>query len=174
MNLNPTISNRQKPLKKEDEQSQVMSLFKKTSFSHFPVVKDDILLGLYSRSALEETKKGEELAQIDSKTLSHFFVNENYDVLEIMKEFAANKTNVLPVLNKDKKYIGYYDLMDLMKGLYDAPFLNSQGTVLIIQKNVDNYNFGEVCQIIESNKGKIYGVFVSKLRENKVEILIKF
>lgn len=177
MNLNPRILNKHQPFSEATTQDEIQSFFEDKIHSHFPVVKNNSLIGLHTRDFFMKKNNAGSSQSLDAsenQKLSHFFIYDDCDVLEVIREFSVQKTNLLPVLNRSHKYLGYYDLKDLMKELKEAPFLDSQGIVLILQKELNNYSFSEVCQIIESNKGKIYGFFVSKLRENHVEMLIKF
>lgn len=42
-----------------------------------------------------------------------------FDVLEI---FARNNTNIIPVLDNLNKYVGYYEITDVIKNFYETPF----------------------------------------------------
>ena len=56
----------------------------------------------------------------DSALLDHrhliqpFYASEKMNWFEVLQYFATYNTNLMPVLNADKKYIGYYELDDFL------------------------------------------------------------
>ncbi len=79
----------------------------------------------------------------------------------------------MPVLGEKNKYIGYYELGDVMNLFNDTPFLSEAGGIIIVEKGIHDYSFSEICQIIESNDTKILGVFISKLENDIMQATIK-
>ena len=52
------------------------------------------------------------------------------------------------------EYVGYYELKDII-GLFDqTPFFFEPGAVLIVRKEMKEYSFSEISQIVESNNAK--------------------
>jgi hypothetical protein len=92
------------------------------------------------------------------------------DVLEI---FAKNDCNMVPVLGEDNSYLGYYELEDVVKFLYETPFLKDQGGIIVVEKNAVDYSIGQITQIVESNNGKLLGLFISDASTEKVQVTIK-
>ncbi len=154
--------------------ADVKLLFSETTYSHFPVAKEGHLLGLIAeidiRSIFEDDKK-----LGDFQYLFQFFsTEEDNNLLEILKIFAANETNLIPVINDQKEYLGYCDLIDILHVYNNTPFLKNEGTVLGIEKNISEYSFSEICQIIESNDGKMLGIFISESDAATIKITLKF
>jgi hypothetical protein len=79
----------------------------------------------------------------------------------------------MPVLDENKKYLGYYELNDIMEYFIDAPFLYESGNVIVVSKGTTDYSFSEISQIVESNDAKIYGSFISAHRDHLTEITVK-
>ena len=79
----------------------------------------------------------------------------------------------MPVLDDDKKYVGYYHIEDMISLLCELPLFNEYGGILIVAKDADNYSLGQAAQIVESNNSHLLGLFVSKIEEQRVEITIK-
>jgi len=154
--------------------ADVKLLFSETTYSHFPLVEEGHLLGLIAeidiRSIFEDDKK-----LGDFQYLFQFFsTEEDNNLLEILKIFAANETNLIPVINDKKEYLGYCDLIDILHVYNNTPFLKNEGTVLGIEKNISEYSFSEICQIIESNDGKMLGIFISESDAATIKITLKF
>jgi CBS domain-containing protein len=174
MEITPYILKEFKAFTTRTKIADVKLLFSETTYSHFPVVEEAHLLGLIAeidiRSIFEDDKK-----LGDFQYLFQFFSTEkDNNLLEILKIFAANETNLVPVINDQKEYLGYCDLIDILHVYNNTPFLKNEGTVLGIEKNVSEYSFSEICQIIESNDGKMLGIFVSESDAATVKITLKF
>ena len=79
----------------------------------------------------------------------------------------------MPVLDSENKYIGFFELSDIMNLFNETPFLSEPGNVLIVEKGALDYSFSEIAQIVESNNAKILGSFISEMENDVVEITIK-
>jgi CBS domain containing-hemolysin-like protein len=149
-------------------------LFSESTYSHFPIVENNHLLGLISeidiKSIFEDDK---ELGNFQN-LFQLFFTDEDNNLLEILKIFAANETNLIPVTNDKNEYIGYCDLIDILHVYNNTPFLKNEGTVLDIEKNLTEYSFSEICQIVESNNGNVLGIFISEADATSIKITLKF
>jgi hypothetical protein len=80
---------------------------------------------------------------------------------------------MVPVLGEDNSYLGYYELEDVVKFLYETPFLKDQGGIIVVEKNAVDYSIGQITQIVESNNGKLLGLFISDASAEKVQVTIK-
>lgn len=154
--------------------NEVKTFFNETTFSHFPIVKNNHLIGLIAETDIEGIDEDEKEIGYFQYIFNHFFTNETTNILDIITVFASNETNIIPVLDKENNYLGYFDLIDILHLYNETPFLNSQGTVVILEKEVRDFSFSEICQIVESNSGKIQGLFISESNATTVKITVKF
>lgn len=147
-------------------------LFNEFTYSHFPVLKENTYLGCISEADARsfETEKTLDSYQY---ALEIFFVRNHANWLDILESFAQSHANIMPVLDNDNNYLGYFELSDIMNLFNDTPFLNELGNILIIEKGVLDYSFSEISQIIESNNAKILGIFISNLENDVAQITIK-
>ena len=93
--------------------------------------------------------------------------------LDVLEVFAKNHTNLVPVLDENNQYKGYYEIEDIIKFFHETPFLKEQGGIIIVQKGILDYSMSQVAQIVESNNGKLLGLFVSEANTENVQITIK-
>ena len=93
--------------------------------------------------------------------------------LDVLEVFAKNHSNVVPVLNEENAYLGYYELEDIVKFFHETPFLREQGGIIVIKKSIQEYSMSQITQIVESNNGKLLGLFVSEADVENVQITIK-
>ena len=174
MNLSDYILKDFKPFDSNELLQNAKENSKNQTFSHFAVIeKNGALAGCISESDLATLETSNKTIA-DYRYLIHLFCAREEDHwLELLHLFAKNETNFLPVTDKNQKYLGYIDLADLLHFFSNTPFLNEEGTIIVLEKETTQFSFSEISQIVESNNGKIAGVFVSNKTKEKTEISIK-
>ncbi|RXP45900.1 CBS domain-containing protein [Lutibacter sp. HS1-25] len=174
METTPYILKEYSPFLLETTIEEIKLFFHETSFSHFPVVENKKLIGIISKTTIEEIEQDDKEIGYLQYALSYFNVEENVNILTLLTIFSANNTNIVPVTDLEQNYIGYFELTDILHLITETPFLKTEGIALSIEKEIDKFSFSEVCQIVESNKGKIYGLFISESTPAIVKITLKF
>lgn len=130
------------------------------------------MLGCFSQDDLQNmANDASELAE-HSHLLNSFFADEKTNALALFKIFSENDTNLIPVLNADKEYMGYYQLSDVLEMFCTEPFMLEKSETLIIEKIERDYSMSEIAQIIESNNGKLLGMYLSKKEQDLVQITL--
>ena len=147
---------------------EVQAAFNQLTFSHIPVKKEEVYIGCISENDAQCFDKDKHLNDY-LFALDSFFVTKKTNWLDILEAFAVHESNIMPVLGKNNKYLGYYDLLDIMNLFHDTPFLNETGGIIVVEKTAKDHSFSEICQIIESNDAKILGVFISNI-ENEMSM----
>jgi len=174
METTPYILKEFSPFSLETTISETKLFFNETSFSHFPVVSKNLLIGLISKTDVESIDENEKEIGYFQYLYNFFNSEEDNNILELLAIFAANETNIIPLINTKKEYIGYYDLIDILHLLNETPFLKNEGISLHLEKETSAFSFSEICQIVESSKGKIHGLFISESTASMVNITLKF
>jgi Mg/Co/Ni transporter MgtE len=166
------VTNDYKAIDGHETIGAVRDFFDDLNFSHFPVIEEEIYIGSISADDIETFDSDKKV--IDYKfTLEHFFVRTNMIWLDVLEVFAKNHTNLVPILDESNKYVGYYEIEDIIKFFHETPFLKEQGAVIIVRKNTVDYSMSQIAQIVESNNGKLLGLFVSESDINTVQVTIK-
>ena len=98
----------------KDSVKEAQKVFKNYPITHFPVVENGKLLGSFAEDDIQTIENKEDKLAVHSHLMNSFFTDEKATVLELLKIFANNNTTIIPVLNTDKNYIGYYDLCDVL------------------------------------------------------------
>ncbi len=150
----------------------VQEFFDELTFSHFPVVEEEIYIGSIASNDIEtfdSTKK-----VLDYRySLEGFFARSNMIWLDVLEVFAKNNTNLVPVLDEKNKYVGYYEISDIMKFFNETPFLFEQGKIIVVKKRELDYSISQIAQIVESNDGKLLGLFISSTDGEYLEVTLK-
>ena len=102
-----------------------------------------------------------------------FYVRETSIWLNVLEVFAENNSNIMPVLDAENNYLGYYQLNDIISMFNHTPFFSEPGGIIVIEKSCNDFSFSELSQIIESNNAKMLGAFVSKTENELTQITIK-
>ncbi|WP_375239740.1 acetoin utilization protein acuB [Aurantibacter sp.] len=173
MLLSDYIINDVKPLLIKEKVSALQFLFNQLTYSHIPIKNEDgAYLGCISENDAYCFESDKPLIECAYAT-EGFFVRNNATWLNVLEDFAANNTNIMPVLDAQNNYLGYYELNDIIKLFNETPFFSEPGGILIIEKSVSDYSFSEVAQIVESNNGKLLGAFISRLENDVIQITVK-
>lgn len=173
MTLSELIINDIEPLDNASKTSDVKQLFNQLTFSHIPIKNHlGAYLGCFSETDAHCFDTEKPLTEY-LYTLEDFFVRNNTLWLDVLEAFAVNSANIMPVLNAQNEYLGYYELNDVISLFSESPFFSEAGGILVVEKGVNDYSFSEVSQIVESNDGKLLGAFISKMNNDLVQVTLK-
>lgn len=166
------IRNDYKAFQTSEMADSVQDFFNDTHLSHFPVLEKDDFMGSLSHNDAETFSFDKEINQY-KYTFESFHASPEIELLELLQIFARHQTDVVPVLDKKNKYIGYFEIQDIIRIFNETPFLSEKGTTIIVEKDILDYSMSQIVQIVESNNGKVLGSFISSSTSNKVQVSIK-
>lgn len=170
--LTDYINNDFKPLDIQETVAVVQDFFVEVPFSHFPVMEEGVFIGNISSEDVETFDFDKKISDY-KYTIEVFFAKKNTNWLDVLEEFAHNETTIVPVLDENNKYIGYYEMADVIRFFNETPFLKESGGIIVVEKNSNEYSFSQITQIVEGNNGRILGLFISDSDNQKVQITIK-
>lgn len=150
----------------------VQDFFADVSFSHFPIVEESVYIGSISAFDIETFEPKKSLKDY-RYVLEGFFARPSMIWLDVLEIFAKNDTNVIPVLDEKNKYVGYYQIEDIIKFFNQTPFLKEPGGVIVIEKASIDFSMSQAVQIVESNNGKVLGLLVSETTIDKTQATLK-
>lgn len=166
------INNDFKAIESSDSIESVMAFFEESRFSHFPVVEDGVYIGCISSEEVE-TYDSSKIISDYRYALKGFFGRTTMFWIDVLEVFSRNHTTVIPVLNDENNYVGYYELTEVIQIFYETPFIKDFGGVIIVEKSILEFTMSQVVQIVESNEGRILGLYVSNTTPDKVQVTIK-
>lgn len=166
------INNDIKAIAIDESIENVQDFFAELSFSHFPVLEDGTYLGSIALDDVETFDIDKNVSDY-RYTLEGFYARTNMIWLDVLEVFARNHTSVVPVLDDNNNYIGYYDITDIVKFFHETPFLKEMGGIIIVEKNMNDYSMSQIAQIVESNNGKLLGLFISNVENDNVQVTVK-
>ena len=172
MQLQNFVINDIKPLSLTDKISDLQQLFNQLTYSHIPIKKDGVYLGCISENDAHCFESAKSISECNY-SIEGFFVRPTTNWLDVLEAFAQNDANIMPILDHNNKYIGYYELNDIIHLFNETPFFSEPGGILVVEKGINDYSFSEISQIVESNDAKLLGAFISKMDSDLVRITIK-
>ena len=140
-------------------------------YSHIFVKKKGYYVGALSLSFLDECEE-DNLGKLEMH-FERFAILEDANILETVKLFHIFNSNVVPVIGKTEKYLGYISCDDVFNEFSKYPIFSENGATLTIQTNTLHYSFTEIANIVETNNGKLYGCFITSVNEDNVQVTLK-
>lgn len=166
------ISQDFEPLNANDEVAVAQDFFIDVNFSHFPVMENGIFIGNVSAEDVDGFDFSKNLSDY-KYTFETFFTRTTSVLLDVLDDFAKHETNVIPVLDENNNYVGYYELEDVIRQFNETPFFKELGGIIIVEKGINDYSFSQIAQIVEGNNGKLLGAFISNSDTEKVQVTVK-
>lgn len=144
---------------------------KEFGYSHVFIKKKGLYVGALSQSFLESSPEG----NLDSLDIHYekFAVFEDGNILDSVRLFYIFNSNIVPVIGKTEKYLGYISSDDLFNEFSKYPLFSEVGAILTVQTSSIHYSLSEITSIVETNNAKIYGIFLSAVMEDHVQITMK-
>tara|TARA_B110000091_G_scaffold56374_1_gene61909 strand:+ start:1892 stop:2551 length:660 start_codon:yes stop_codon:yes gene_type:complete len=173
MNITDYILKEIKSLTLESTVKKAQKLFNDYPITHFNVVENGVFLGSFSESDIQTIETKAALLSEYSHLLIHFFAEEKTTVLALLQIFANNDATVIPVLDRTKKYLGYYDLCDVLDVFASSPFMIEESETLLVETVENNFSMSRISQIVEASGGRLLGSYISEKRAGHVQVTLK-
>ena len=140
--------------------------------SALPLSHEGTFVGVLDKHLLQDAPPEASLADFQGLLDAYcVFATSPWD--EVMEQFAAHRTHMLPVVAAPNSYMGYYHLSDFVSQLSETPFIKEVGHYLILSKEENNYSFAQIAQIVETNNGRLLAMYLSNFSEGIVHITLK-
>lgn len=172
MALNQFIINDLNPASPETLVEELQTVFKQLTYSHVPVLMEQVYLGCLSETDVYCFEPQQAVSEV-LYAIEGFFVRDSSMWLDVLEAFAQNNSNIMPVLDAENNYIGYYQLIDIISLFNRMPFLSEPGGIVVIEKGHNDFSFSQISQIVESNNAKLLGAFISKTENDLSQITLK-
>lgn len=161
------------PLSPTDTGDEALGVMSEFYVRHLPIVKDGELLAVISE---DDILDGDSLQSVGSyrrpvRPPSVFPDDHLYDVMRILTEY---KLTVVPVINREGKYIGLITNEDLLRNFGESSTFSSQGSIVVLEVLRHDYSLSEISRIVESEGAVILSSFVRSFENsNRLEVTIK-
>lgn len=172
MLVNNYISKDFIPPKLSHSISHALDLVDDFNLTHIPVFEGLNFVGNFSKEMLEESAADEKISGIKDFA-EQFYITENASLFDAIEKFHNHTSNILPVINEEKHYLGFLMMDDVISALSAMPFIIEPGSIMTVEIPQKQFSISEVAKIVESNNGRITGLFITGYEEDRVQITIK-
>ena len=158
----------------DDNGEKALSLMDDLRVSHLPVVRNKFYLGLISENEILEWVSTDELIEkhLPNLMAPHALGSQHlFDIIEILE---VNSLTVVPVLDKNKKYLGAISNRKLLYTIAKSSAVQNMGGVFVLEINQNDYSMSEIARIIEDSNAKILSSYITSVpNSTKMELTIK-
>ncbi|MBL7818757.1 MAG: CBS domain-containing protein [Saprospiraceae bacterium] len=167
------ISDEIVPLRTSDTGEDGLAIMSEFHVRHLPIVNDSQLLGLISEEEIFEFDPEESIGSYPLK-MSHPFVNDRDHIYDIMRLLNEYRLSLVPVVDKNKNYLGVVTLEDLLKFFAQSASFGEHGSVVVLTVNRYNYSLSQIARIVESENAIILNSFITSTPDStELEITLK-
>ncbi|MEI7486777.1 MAG: CBS domain-containing protein [Chryseobacterium sp.] len=139
-------------------------------YSHIFVKKSHHFYGAIAQDFLYEEEGT--LKDLEHQ-IERFAILEDNNIMDSIRLFYTFNANIIPVITKSEKYLGYISCEDIFQDLSRYPLFSELGAILTIETPARKYSMTEIANIIESNNSKFYGGFISFMSDEVIHVTIK-
>ncbi|MBP2617357.1 CBS domain-containing protein [Chryseobacterium jejuense] len=140
-------------------------------YSHVFIKKSHHFYGALAKDFLYEEDAGT-LKELEHQ-IERFAILDDNNIMDSIRLFYTFNSNVIPVINKNEKYLGYITCDDIFQDLSRYPLFSESGAILTVEIPARKYSMTEIANIVESNNSKFYGGFISFMSDEVIHITIK-
>jgi acetoin utilization protein AcuB len=142
--------------------------------SHLPVLKNGNFVGVISESDVLDKMDMDETLDVLFDHLPRPYVFENDHIYEVLYKVSEHKISVVPILDKDEKYIGCTSVHQLLSMIATTGSIKESGAILVLEINQVDYSLAQIAQIVESNNARILSSYImSSPDSTKLEVTLK-
>ncbi|PIB37252.1 hypothetical protein BFP72_18475 [Reichenbachiella sp. 5M10] len=154
------------PLKPTDKIKKARNWMNEFHIHELPVVDQGEFIGIFNEDLLFDHVEGAQRIEEFHMLSAHLYVDQNEHYYEVLKKAYESSSNLVAVLNEEKKYIGCITVQDVVEAFSKMSAINSPGTILVISMNMIDYSMSEIGRIVESEGGKILSSFIENTDES--------
>ncbi len=142
--------------------------------SHLPVLKNGNFVGVLSESDVLDKMDLDETLDVLFSHLPRPFVWDSDHIYEVLTKVSEFKISVVPVLDKQEKYLGCTSVHKLMQLIANTGGIKDRGGIIVLEMNQNDYSMAQIAQIVESNNAKILSSYIlSSTDTTKIEVTLK-
>ncbi|WP_184163644.1 CBS domain-containing protein [Chryseobacterium shigense] len=139
-------------------------------YSHVFIKKSHHFYGAIAEDFLYE---GDGILKDLEHQIERFAILDDNNIMDSIRLFYTFNANVIPVINKNEKYLGYITCDDIFQNFSRYPLFSESGAILTIETPARKYSMTEIANIVESNNSKFYGGFITFMSDEVIHVTIK-
>ncbi len=142
-------------LQLQDTVAKALQLISDFKTSHLPVVSEDIYLGIISEEDLMDvSNKNVPVGNLQRDFLP-VSIQENDHFLQAVNLINQFQSDVIPVVNVEKKLVGIITAQSLLRALGQFSGSEEIGGIIVLEMERYQFAISEISRIVESNEATI-------------------
>jgi len=161
-------------LKTSDTGVQALTWMEIFRVKHLPIVNHREFLGLISDQDIYDLNNPDEPVGNHNLSLQKPFINDDQHIYEVIEVLSRLELTLVPVLNKEKDFLGVVTQEDLTKAFSNLSGMQHPGGIIVLEMNNNDYSLTEISNIVESNDARILSLYISSSDDlSKLRVTLK-
>ena len=174
MQANTLISSSIKSIHPVEDGNRALEMMDQFRINHLAIVKKKYFLGVVSDKEIMNWDSEDESIEEHLNNLASPHVKYNQHLFDIIEVLERNNLSAVPVLDKQNHYLGVITSRKLMYTIAKSVTIQSDGGVIVLEMNNNDYSLTEIASIVESNNTKILSSYIiSTPNSTNIEVTIK-
>ena len=162
------------PLKPTDTCQRALLWMDEFHVNNLPVINGRNYLGLVNETDLVEANSPDSPLQSIETRLNCIFIYSNQHVYDVVKFAAIHKSDVIPVLDEEKNYLGIITIQELVDYFASSKSVYMPGGIIILELRFNDFSLSQIVQLIEADGAHILSTSVSATPDPQlIELTIK-
>ena len=168
------ISNIISPLEISDTVKKALEKMSEFKLYHLPILENQLFLGLVAEDELIEIKDQSLAIENLHVSIVNIFVFEDAHIYDVIKLFNQLHLSVVPVLDKNKNYLGFISINNILEYTAKIFATNEPGGIIVLGISNRNNSLAHMAQIVEADNAQILSSHVSSFADStKLEVTLK-
>ena len=158
----------------DDDGLRAISLMEELRVNHLPVVRNGFYLGILSEKEILNWDNEEEFIEEHLEEITAPSVIGTQHLFDIIEELEKFSLTVIPVLDEEKHYLGSITNRKLLYTIAKSTSIQSNGGVIVLRMNQNDYQMSEIARIVEDNNTKILSSYITSTPDAlQIELTLK-
>ena len=174
MQASDLISQSLTSLHPDDDGLRAISLMEELRVNHLPVVRNGFYLGILSEKEILNWDNEEEFIEEHLEEITAPSVIGTQHLFDIIEELERFSLTVIPVLDEEKHYLGSITNRKLLYTIAKSTSIQSNGGVIVLRMNQNDYQMSEIARIVEDSNTKILSSYITSIPDAlQIELTLK-
>jgi acetoin utilization protein AcuB len=160
-------------LSRGDDPVRALGLMDEFRVVHLPVVENGKFLGVISETTLLGSHGPDDIDFFSADQLLDVSVTPEEHVLDVLRVAGEHHVSIIPIIQKDRSYMGVVLLEDLVESLSTMQGANKPGGIIVLEMAENDYSLQQIARIVEENDAKILSLSVNPGEMGKIEVNLK-
>lgn len=162
------------PLKLTDTGVKALDWMEEFKVKDMPVINKNKYIGILEESDVLDRNNIDDPISTYDLNFRKPFVYQSQHLFEAIARLVENEVDVLPVLNEQEDYVGLITTSAILEFFAKTVSISSQGSIITLELNINDYSLAEISKIVESDNAKILASFItSHIESTKLEVTLK-